>query len=74
MGAEVVPGGVHFRVWAPSAARVEVLIVPPAGQGARTVAEGGVALAAEPGGYFSGVVAGAGNGTLYRYRLDGRSP
>lgn len=74
VGAEVVPGGVHFRVWAPSAGRVEVLIVPPAGQAARTVAEGGVALAAEPGGYFSGFVAGAGNGTLYRYRLDGRSP
>jgi maltooligosyltrehalose trehalohydrolase len=53
-------GGVHFRVWAPRRERVEVLI-----------GERGFPLVAEGGGYFSGLVAQAHDGTLYRYRLDG---
>ena len=32
-----------------------------------------VALTPEASGYFSGLVAGAGAGTLYRYRLDGEA-
>jgi maltooligosyltrehalose trehalohydrolase len=64
IGAEQQPGGVHFRVWAPAAREAVVEI------------DGGTAhaLTAEPGGYFSGLVAGAGAGTRYRFRLDGRDP
>jgi maltooligosyltrehalose trehalohydrolase len=61
VGAELVPGGVHFRVWAPVRSRVEVEV------------EGGrdTELRAEGGGYFSGLFPGIGTGTRYRYRLDG---
>ncbi len=61
VGAEVQPGGgAHFRVWAPKARSLEVLI------------DGGAhALAAEAGGYFSGAVAPARAGSLYRLRIDG---
>jgi maltooligosyltrehalose trehalohydrolase len=62
IGAEVVPGGVHFRVWAPRRQRVEV-IFEDAGRPA--------ALEAEGDGYFSGLASGLGAGALYRFRLDG---
>ncbi len=62
VGAEVAPEGVHFRVWAPRCRRVEVVFEGEAGE---------LELAPEAGGYFSGLVAGAGDGALYRYRLDG---
>src|SRR5689334_10267644 len=62
VGAEVQPGGgVHFRVWAPRARQVEVLV-------------GGSAHALAPegrDGYFSGPIASARAGSLYRYRIDG---
>jgi maltooligosyltrehalose trehalohydrolase len=58
-GAEVVPGGTHFRVWAPQRRRVEVVL-------GREVAR----LKREPSGYWSALVGGAGPGTLYKYRLD----
>src|SRR5262249_46337398 len=60
VGAEVVGGGVSFRVWAPRRRSVAVVI------------EGGAAtpLHAEGNGYFSGLVPDPGEGTLYRYRLD----
>ena len=67
VGAEALPeGGVHFRVWAPRRARVEVVVE---GEGAGAAFE----LEAEEGGYFSGLVERAGEGTLYRFRLDGGS-
>jgi maltooligosyltrehalose trehalohydrolase len=61
VGAEVQPGGgAHFRVWAPKARKLEVLV------------DGGAhALAAEPAGYFSGAVPAARAGSLYRFRIDG---
>ena len=59
VGAEVAAGGVHFRVWAPSRQRVEVVI------GDRRQP-----LEREAGGYFAGLVTGAGAGTLYRFLLD----
>jgi maltooligosyltrehalose trehalohydrolase len=64
VGAEVQPdGGVHFRVWAPRARRVDVVLEGgPAGA---------AALDAEADGYFSGLVSGAAAGTRYRFRLDG---
>ena len=71
VGADVLPdGGVHFRVWASQRRHVEVVLEGGTGHtpGAEPVV---VALEAEEGGYFSGLVAEAGIGTLYRYRLDG---
>jgi maltooligosyltrehalose trehalohydrolase len=65
VGADVHPAyGVHFRVWAPKRKRVEVVIEGGAEARAQE-------LTAETGGYFSGFVADARAGTLYRYRLDG---
>jgi maltooligosyltrehalose trehalohydrolase len=65
VGAEALPGGgVHFRVWAPRRRRVEVVF-----EGAGALAP--FALEAEEGGYFSGLAEGAGEGALYRFRLDG---
>ena len=63
VGAEAQPeGGVHFRVWAPRRRRVEVVFE---GEG-RTLP-----LEEEEGGYFSGLAGWAGEGMLYRFRLDG---
>src|SRR5689334_6876967 len=60
VGAELVEGGVHFRVWAPSRRQIEVVV-----DGADPAP-----LQAEPGGYFSGTIAGLGAGARYRFRLD----
>src|SRR5215212_2068410 len=59
IGAEVVEGGAHFRVWAP--ARNEVAAV---------IDDRDYPLTAEPRGYFSGLVRDARAGTRYRFRLD----
>jgi maltooligosyltrehalose trehalohydrolase len=61
VGAEVVEGGVHFRVWAPRRRAVEVVI--ERGEAVR--------LERDQRGYFSGAVPGVGAGARYRYRLDG---
>ncbi|MEX0713632.1 MAG: alpha-amylase family glycosyl hydrolase, partial [Pirellulales bacterium] len=67
-GAEVQPGGgVHFRVWAPRRARVQV-VLDPGPQGASGPSR--VALVREAGGYFSGYLPDAPAGTRYRFRLD----
>lgn len=61
LGASVEQGGVRFRVWAPKATCVEVVIL-----------EGRVyPLTREATGYFSGSVKDARAGTAYRYRVDG---
>ncbi len=62
-GAEVVPGGVHFRVWAPEHSRMDVILY---GDGEKTVA-----LEREASGHFSGLVSGWGPGARYKYRVDG---
>lgn len=62
VGAEVIAGGgVDFRVWAPAADRVDVVV------------EGGATLplARDDDGYFQGVGRSLGAGALYRYRIDG---
>src|SRR5262252_7641877 len=64
VGAEVLAAGmVHVRVWAPGHRRVAVVLE-----------DGGtrrsIDLLATEGGYFAGVVEGAGHGSLYRFRLD----
>ena len=70
IGAEVVPGGgTHFRVWAPRSKFVRVQFQYP---GPQPEAEE-VDLDAEGNGYFSGYVAQAGAGVLYRYRLESGS-
>ncbi|HET7233893.1 MAG TPA: alpha-amylase family glycosyl hydrolase, partial [Longimicrobium sp.] len=63
-GANVVEGGVEFRVWAPGHESADVVIYGPD-------AEEVIPLQAEGGGWFAGRVEGAGAGTRYRYRLDG---
>jgi maltooligosyltrehalose trehalohydrolase len=60
VGAELVRGGVHFRLWAPNASRVEAMIEGTAH-----------ALTPEGNHYFSALVPGIGAATRYRYRLDG---
>ncbi|HEX6083604.1 MAG TPA: malto-oligosyltrehalose trehalohydrolase [Thermoanaerobaculia bacterium] len=64
IGADVVPGGVRFRVWAPGQQRVAVVV------------DGrDFALEREEQGYFSAVVEGAQAGTRYKFRLaDGDYP
>jgi len=64
-GAEILPEGVSFRVWAPEHARVELVL-----QDRSDV----VALRSEEGGFWSTVVEGLGPGARYRYRLGGVEP
>lgn len=70
VGAEVLPGGVSFRVWASRRREVAVVL-----EGAERSSGRGelrsVPLNAEGNGYFSAVVPDIGPGALYRYRLDG---
>jgi maltooligosyltrehalose trehalohydrolase len=58
VGAEIVDGGVSFRVWAPSHPQVSLVI------------EGkDFALDRESNGYFSATIPNAAAGTRYRFRL-----
>ena len=63
LGALLTSGGVRFRVWAPSAKKVTVVLE-----------SNELALEADANGYFSATVPNVGPGTLYRYRLDDRGP
>ena len=65
VGAELVKGGVSFRVWAPARKSVEVVL--GGGEAVR-------ALRPERDGYFSATVAAVGVGALYSFRLDGQGP
>src|SRR5687767_6074106 len=66
VGAELLSAdAVHFRVWAPTRSHVEVTLEDVRGQVVRTAT-----LDREDRGYFSGIVEGSGEGTLYRYSLD----
>ncbi len=65
VGAEPATGGVYFRVWAPQAKRVELLV----GAGDSSESK---ELEPEAQGYFSGFAPGCAAGDLYRFRLDGR--
>src|SRR5215472_6627347 len=71
IGAEVLPeGGVHFRVWAPRRRRVEVVLEGETANPHKREARA-VKLEPEEDGYYSGQVADATAGSLYRYRVDG---
>lgn len=65
-GAELVPGGVRFRLWAPRAKTVTVQI-----EGA--AAASCLAMQTEPGGWFSLVTDRAGPGSRYKYAIDGQA-
>lgn len=68
VGAEPAPGGgAHFRVWAPSRRRVEVVLESGAGGAAGDP----VPMERDAEGYFSVLIPSAAPGDLYRYRLDG---
>lgn len=56
---------VSFRVWAPAAQRVHVVV-----EGAREAFE----LCRDAHGYFEGTAPGIEAGALYRYRVDGQGP
>jgi maltooligosyltrehalose trehalohydrolase len=62
VGAELDGDGVSFRVWAPAAPSVEVVLESGPGSPAA------VTLDPEADGYFSATVGGAGAGTRYRFR------
>ena len=67
IGAEPVSESTtHFRVWAPKARCVEVVVEASSAKNARRTLH---PLAAEPDGYFSGL-APARPGDRYRFRLD----
>jgi len=67
IGAEVMAaGGVHFRVWAPGHARLD-LVLEDGGSG-RTLK---LSMECEPGGYHSAFAPQAGAGTRYRFRAAG---
>jgi maltooligosyltrehalose trehalohydrolase len=64
-GAEVLDdGSVRFRLWAPSAARVDLCLES---QGHERLLE----MEAGADGWFERVTGDAGPGSLYRYRIDG---
>jgi maltooligosyltrehalose trehalohydrolase len=63
IGAEYQREGTHFRVWAPAARDVAVVLET------KDLTE--VRLSSEGAGYFSGLAAGARPGARYRFRLDG---
>ena len=66
IGAELQrDAGVHIRVWAPIASRVDVVVDDESSA---------IALKPESNGYFSGVLSNARAGTRYRFSLDGGSP
>lgn len=67
VGAEILSGeGTHFRVWAPRARRVEVVL--EAGPGAPAA----IAMKHLQNGYHEAVVPQAAAGTRYRFRVNGK--
>jgi len=66
-GAEFTAGGeVRFRLWAPAARQVELLLCDPRGAAVQAAP-----MQALEDGFFALVTSAAGAGSLYRYRIDG---
>lgn len=63
-GAEVNSGGVRFRIWAPSAANLELCLE----EGEREIL---VAMTPLEGGWYEALASQAHVGSRYRYRVDG---
>jgi maltooligosyltrehalose trehalohydrolase len=61
-GADIADGGVRFRLWAPRARSVALLVEAPTLE---------CQMAPEPGGWWSLTTTAAAPGTRYRYRVDG---
>src|SRR5438105_1656400 len=61
--AELTADGVRFRLWAPRARKVELLLEAPPIPA--------LPMIAEPGGWFSLTIGRAGAGSRYRYAVDG---
>jgi maltooligosyltrehalose trehalohydrolase len=70
IGAEVSPGGLHFRVWAPDHHQVELIANSDSSKESRSLT---VALRSEEDGYFSAFEARLKAGARYGFRLDGQS-
>ena len=68
LGANVVDGGARFKVWAPDAERVQVVLDRPNG------AERRHDLTPTPDGYHEATVQEARAGDRYRFSLDGGQP
>jgi maltooligosyltrehalose trehalohydrolase len=66
LGAQPEADGMRFRVWAPTARSVDVIVYGPS-------AERIEPLEPEGEGYFAGRVGEIGAGARYRYRLDGEA-
>jgi maltooligosyltrehalose trehalohydrolase len=64
VGAEIVEGGAHFRVWAPHSQTAAVQLLSPTNGQTKIVP-----LEQEPGGYFSGTVPDARAEMLYKFQL-----
>jgi maltooligosyltrehalose trehalohydrolase len=69
IGAEIVPGGAHFRVWAVRPQAISVVLLDRSDE--NPIGES--ALEAEGNGYFSAFVPDVKAGDLYAFRLDGQS-
>ncbi len=65
LGAYPEDGGVHFRVWAPQAERVDLVLEDASDM---------LPMEAAEHGYFERMVEGLPVGARYRYRLDGGDP
>lgn len=66
-GPQISPAGVTFRLWAPAAKRVALRLETPV---ADSPAREPLALAPRGDGWHEIFVAGAGDGTRYRFRID----
>jgi malto-oligosyltrehalose trehalohydrolase len=58
-GARLGPDGVTFRLWAPAARRVDLML------------DRAHPMQAQPAGWYEVTIPGAGAGLLYKYRIDG---
>jgi len=63
VGAEIIKNGAHFRVWAPTANTLTLVVQLKSGQLKQV-------MTAEPGGYFSHLLPGLIHGSLYQFQLD----
>lgn len=69
LGATLLNGGCEFRVWAPHAKQVSVLLQPGRNWQHAEVTER-VCLSKDSGGYWAGMVDGVEAGRLYRYEIE----
>ncbi|MCC6393877.1 MAG: malto-oligosyltrehalose trehalohydrolase [Bryobacterales bacterium] len=67
LGANVFGNATRFRVWAPEARSVEVVLESEGGGSAHAMAQG-------VDGFHAATLPGVGAGARYRYRVDGRGP